>query len=110
MYALQCTRTEEIELWTGEFFVINEHHPQYAEICFPSWVHLTVTKGTFISRNDDKICDGINKAQIFETKKDALHYLRTKVQIDNDVDERLNTSLAAVKKLFDIVQITIVRV
>ena len=110
MYALQCTRDEELELYMGEFFCPDKHHPVYAEICFPSWLHQSFTKGSFIARDDDKICDrDINKARIFETKKQAVEYLRSKVQIDTEVDEHLDTSLAAAKRLFDIVPIYIVK-
>lgn len=109
MYTLQCTRTEELEIWMGEFFEIDEHHSKYAEICFPSWVHQNFTKGSFISRDDDKICDKIEKARIFETKEQALKYLRNRINIVSEIDKHSVTSFASVKALFDIVPITIVR-
>lgn len=110
MYALQCTRNEEVVLLMGECFVIDEHHPGHAEINFPEWLYQKFTKDSFIARDDDKICDGINKARIFETKTAAVDYLRSKVQKFSMVadDGALNMPLAWSKALFNIVPIAIV--
>lgn len=110
MYALQCMRDEDLEIWMGDFLHINKDNHLYVEIGMPDWYAETFTKGSFISRNGDKICDSkIDKARIFETKREARDFLKERISINSEVDKYLSTSFAAACRLFDIVPITIVR-
>ncbi len=110
MYALQCTRDEDLEIWMGDFLQVSKTNHRYAEIGMPDWYAETFTKGSFISRHSSKICDDkIDKARIFETKREARDFLKERISINSEVDKLLSTSFAATCRLFDIVSIAIVR-